>query len=194
MPPIPVLSPAQAAQWDLRAESSGIALETLMEAAGRAVVHVLADRYGARLRQGVLVPAGPGNNGGDGWVIARALHRLGVPVWIAALPASKSDGPAAAMAARACADGVREVAADGPWPTAGLLVDAVPGTGASGPPRGAVRALLDRLAEIELPIVAVDGASRLDLGDGGEPGSLPVGLSVTFGRLAPRHLPAPRQA
>src|SRR5262245_40095341 len=194
MPPIPVLSPAQAAQWDLRAESSGIALETLMETAGRAVVQVLADRHGARLRQGVLVAAGPGNNGGDGWVIARVLHRLGVPVWIAALPASKSDGPAAAMAARARADGVREVAVDGPWPAAGLLVDAVLGTGASGPPRGAVRALLDRLAEIELPIVAVDGPSGLDLGDGVQHGPLQVDLSVTFGGYRRGHLLARDEA
>ena len=159
-----------------------------METAGRAVVHVLADRHGPRLRLGVLVAAGPGNNGGDGWVIARALHRLGVPVWIAALPSSKPDGPAAAMAARARADGVREVAVDGPWPSAGILVDAVLGTGASGPPRGAVRALLERLAEIEQPIVAVDGPSGLDLGDGVQHGPLQVSVSVTFGGYRRGHL------
>jgi len=159
-----------------------------MESAGRAVVQVLADRHGARLRQGALVAAGPGNNGGDGWVIARALHRLGVPVWIAALPISTQDGPAAAMAARARADGVREVAVDGPWPAAGLLVDAVLGTGASGPPRGAVRALLDRLAEINLPIVAVDGPSGLDLNDGVQRGPLQVDLTVTFGGYRRGHL------
>jgi NAD(P)H-hydrate epimerase len=188
MPAIPVLSPAQAAQWDSKAAAAGISLETLMETAGRAVVQVLADRHGARLRQGVLVAAGPGNNGGDGWVIARALHRLGVPVWIAALPMSRQDGPAAAMAARARADGVREVTVDGPWPSAGLMVDAVLGTGASGPPRGAVRALLDRLAEINLPIVAVDGPSGLDLNDGVQHGPLQVALSVTFGGYRRGHL------
>ena len=188
MPSIPVLSPEQAAQWDRRAEASGISLEALMETAGRAVAHVLADRHGARLRQGVLVAAGPGNNGGDGWVIARALHRLGVPVWIAALPASNPGGPAAAMAARSRADGVREVAVDGPWPSTGLLVDAVLGTGASGPPRGAARALLERLAEIEQPIVAVDGPSGLDLGDGVQHGPLQVNLSVTFGGYRRGHL------
>ena len=188
MPPIPVLSPQQAAEWDHRAEAAGISLETLMESAGRAVVHVLADRFGTRLRQGVIVATGPGNNGGDGWVIARALHRLGVPVWIAALPVSTPDGPAAAMAARARADGVREVAVDGPWPSAGLLVDAVLGTGASGPPRGGARALLERLAEIQVPIVAVDGPSGLDLGDGVQHGPLQVELSVTFGGYRRGHL------
>ncbi len=187
-PPIPVLSPAQAAQWDHRAIAAGISIETLMETAGRAVVHILADRFGPRLRLGVLVAAGPGNNGGDGWVIARALHRLGVPVWIAALAQSRPDGAAAAMAARARAEGVREVAADGPWPSVGLLVDAVLGVGASGPPRGMAQALIDRLAELELPLVAVDGPSGLDLGDGVQHGLLSADLSVTFGGYRRGHL------
>jgi len=188
MLPIPVLSPAQAADWDRRAEAAGIPADTLMETAGRAVVQVLADRFGARLRQGVLVAAGSGNNGGDGWVIARALHRLGVPVWTAALPPSHPDGVAAAMAARARGEGVREVAVDGPWPAAGLLVDAVLGTGAAGAPRGAARGLIERLAELDLPLVAVDGPSGLDLGDGVQHGPLRAQLSVTFGGYRRGHL------
>jgi len=185
---VPVVSPTQAAEWDSRALAAGISIETLMETAGRAVAHVLADRYGSRLRQGALVAAGSGNNGGDGWVIARALHRLGLPVWIAALPTSREDGPAAAMVRRARADGVREVAADGPWPAVGLLVDAVLGTGAAGPPRGAARALIERLAELELPVAAVDGPSGLDLGDGVQHGLLRADLSVTFGGYRRGHL------
>jgi NAD(P)H-hydrate epimerase len=82
MPPIPVLSPAQSSDWDHQAEAAGIDLAQLMEAAGRAVVVVLAERWPERAGQGVLVAVGPGNNGGDGWVIARALHRLGAPVWV----------------------------------------------------------------------------------------------------------------
>lgn len=134
MYPIPILTPAQSAAWDQAAEAHGIAGATLMETAGRAVAQVVATRFAARLGQGVLIACGTGNNGGDGWVVARALHRLGCPVWVAAV-----EGPAsplsAAAADRARADGVRQVAPDGPWPAAGLLVDAVLGTGAKGPPR-----------------------------------------------------------
>src|SRR5262245_268906 len=79
---IPVLSPEEASSWDQAAERAGIGLATLMEAAGRACAAVIAQRFGPALRQGVLVAAGPGNNGGDGWVVARALNRLDVPVWV----------------------------------------------------------------------------------------------------------------
>ena len=64
------------------------------------------------------------------------------------------------------AEGVREVAPDGPWPNVGLMVDAVLGTGATGAPRPAAAALLERMADLNLPIVAIDGPSGVDLGTG----------------------------
>src|SRR5688500_7701187 len=79
---IPVLTPEQSKHWDQLAVSAGLELTTLMESAGRATAVVLADRYSYLLRTGVLVAVGPGNNGGDGWVVARALHRVEVPVWV----------------------------------------------------------------------------------------------------------------
>ena len=85
MPLLPVLSPLQSAAWDARAERAGIALATLMEAAGRAVATVLLREFPHAARQGVLIAAGTGHNGGDGWVLARALHRLEVPVWVASI-------------------------------------------------------------------------------------------------------------
>ncbi|HEX6643353.1 MAG TPA: NAD(P)H-hydrate epimerase, partial [Gemmatimonadales bacterium] len=90
MPPIPVLSPAEAGSWDDDAERSGIARETLMESAGRAAATVLAGRFAFALEGGVIVAAGTGNNGGDGWVVARALHRADVPVWVTSVPGERS--------------------------------------------------------------------------------------------------------
>jgi NAD(P)H-hydrate epimerase len=184
---IPVLSPEQSAAWDASAVTSGIALATLMESAGRAAATVLAARYAHRLRDGVLVAAGPGHNGGDGWVVARALHRLEVPVWVTALP-----GPGAelreAMAALARADGVREVAPDGPWPGAGLVIDAVLGTGARGAPRPPMAALLDRLLDLEIPVVAIDGPTGVDLETGVVHGTPRADLTITFGGLRRGHL------
>jgi len=177
---LPVLTPAQARAWDAASAAAGIAPATLMDAAGRAAAAVVAARFPARCRGGVLVAAGLGNNGGDGWVVARALHAAGMPVWVAALPGAPSPLQAAA-AALARAAGVREVAPDGPWPAAGLVVDAILGTGARGAPRGAAGELVARLADLDLPIVALDGPTGLDLADGVSHGALHATLTITFG-------------
>ncbi|HUF35118.1 MAG TPA: NAD(P)H-hydrate dehydratase, partial [Gemmatimonadales bacterium] len=184
---LPVLTPHQSAAWDRQAVAAGIELATLMECAGRAVAAVAADRFPAALRDGVLVAAGPGHNGGDGWVLARALHRLGVPVWV-----SGPSGPGAPlrerMAGLARVEGVRELPADGPWPGVGLLVDALLGTGATGPPRAPLAALLERMLDLELPIVAVDGPTGVDLETGIVHGVPRADLTVTFGGFRRGHL------
>jgi hydroxyethylthiazole kinase-like uncharacterized protein yjeF len=186
MPTIPVLTPEQANQWDQAAAASGVELATLMECAGRAVAVVISDRFGHLLRSGVLIAAGPGNNGGDGWVVARALHRLEVPVWVS------STGPGTGlperMARLARADGVREVAPDGPWPGIGLAVDALLGTGATGAPRPALATLLSRILDLEIPVLAIDGPTGVDLRSGIVHGPARADLTVTFGGLRRGHL------
>jgi len=158
-----------------------------MESAGRGAAAVLAGRFPDRLRLGVVVATGPGNNGGDGWVVARALHAAGVPVWVASAIAPQDELPAAV--ARAARDaGVREVSPDGPWPNPGLLVDALLGTGARGEPRGPVAALAARMADLEVPIVAIDGPSGLDLETGVQHGPLRATVTITFGGYRRGHL------
>jgi hydroxyethylthiazole kinase-like uncharacterized protein yjeF len=184
---LPILTPDQSSAWDRQAAAAGIDLATLMECAGRAAVAALAPRFGARLGEGVLVAAGPGNNGGDGWVMARALHRHGVPVWVAATPGAGSE-LRERMARLARAEGVREVAPDGPWPRVGLAVDALLGTGASGPPRPPMAALFERLLDLEVPLVAIDGPTGVDLLGGTVHGAPRADLTITFGGLRRGHL------
>jgi NAD(P)H-hydrate epimerase len=184
---IPVLTPAQSALWDMRASGDGIAVDTLMDAAGRASASVVAGRYGSALRGGVLVAAGRGNNGGDGWVLARVLHRQEVPVWVAALPGEPSKLNAR-MRALALAEGVREVAPDGPWPTVALGVDAILGTGATGAPREAAAALAQRLRDASVPIIALDGPTGVDLLTGAAWGPAGATMSITFGAPRRGHL------
>lgn len=186
MPTIPVLTPAESAAWDARAEREGMALESLMENAGRGAAAVLLERHGHAARKGVLVATGPGHNGGDGWVLARALHALGIPVWVTS--AGESAPLTAKVAARARSAGVREVPADGPWPQVGLLVDAILGTGAKGAPKGAVAALLDRILDLPLKVVALDGPTGLDLENGLLHGAPRADLTITFGGLRRGHL------
>jgi ADP-dependent NAD(P)H-hydrate dehydratase / NAD(P)H-hydrate epimerase len=183
---LPVLTPEQSNAWDQRSISAGIDLATLMESAGRGVAAVLVSRYSHLLRNGVLVAAGPGNNGGDGWVVARALHRLEVPVWVAS-PGSGTE-LRERMAGIARAEGVREVAPDGPWPSAAVLVDALLGTGAAGTPRPAIATLLARLLDLEVPVVAIDGPTGIDLLTGMVHGPTRADLTVTFGGFRRGHL------
>lgn len=184
---LPVLTPEQARQWDARAESAGIPPLVLMEAAGRAAATVLASRFPEPLRQGVLVLCGPGNNGGDGWVVARALLAAGVSVSVAAAEEPAGE-PARSAAASARESGVRRIEPEGPWPNVGLVVDALLGTGARGAPRGAIAALLARGADLAVPVVAIDGPTGLDLADGVQHGTLRAALTLSFGGYRRGHL------
>ncbi|HEU4800266.1 MAG TPA: NAD(P)H-hydrate dehydratase [Gemmatimonadales bacterium] len=188
MSAVPVLSAADAAGLDARAESAGIALATLMDAAGRASAALLADRHAAAVANGVLVAAGPGNNGGDGWVLARALHRAGTRVFVAALDSTNSSRLNAVARDLALKGGVPLLEAEGPWPAVGLAVDAILGTGARGAPRPAAAALLDRLRELTVPLVALDGPTGLDLSLGTTHGLAHADLSITFGGVRRGHL------
>src|SRR5262245_38091977 len=142
---IPVLSASEAAAWDASSRTQfRIPSRVLMEAAGRACAAVLTAELPQAVTGGVLVAAGSGNNGGDGWVLARALHAVGVNVWVAALDPKTDD--AVDNRALARVDGVRELHRDEPWPQAAVVVDALLGTGAAGPARGDVLALAQRVA------------------------------------------------
>lgn len=73
-----VLTAEQAAEVDRRTiHDVGIPGLVLMETAGRGGARVLTRRWPDALHRGVVVIAGPGNNGGDGFVVARALHAVG---------------------------------------------------------------------------------------------------------------------
>jgi len=186
--PLPILSPTQSADWDRRAAEGGIALETLMDAAGRAAAAVIAARFPERLGGGVVIVAGGGHNGGDGWVIARALHRMELPVFVA--PLAGEQAPLTALVARRAAEeGVRSVEPDGPWPAVALVVDAILGTGAKGSLRPAAAQVVERISDLAVPVVAVDGPTGVDLSSGLSHGpAISAALTVTFGGLRRGHL------
>ncbi|MEO8480339.1 MAG: NAD(P)H-hydrate epimerase, partial [Gemmatimonadota bacterium] len=128
---IPIITPAQAAAWDAAAEQDGRPLRMLMESAGRAVADMVLWNCGDAAHEGVLVATGRGNNGGDGWVAARLLHRLGYPVTVVSLgdPTSVEAADARRVA---LADGVHAVGPTDPWPRAGVVIDAIIGGGSRG--------------------------------------------------------------
>ncbi len=185
---IPVLDAVQAAEWDQRARSqAGIPSRVLMETAGRAVSYVTVRELPVALRDGVVLVAGHGNNGGDGWVAARALRAVGVRVWATEVRRDRSPD-CEANRGLALAEGVELLDPGKPWPAAGVVIDALLGTGASGVPRGPLGELAARVAEHNGPVVAVDGPTGLDLSTGEAFGPCRATLSVTFGAVRRGHL------
>lgn len=189
-PVIPVLTAAESAAWDERARTeAAIPSRVLMESAGRGAAGVIAREFAGALDRGVLVVAGPGNNGGDGWVVARALRAIGVRVWGTDLPRDRSPD-CEANRTLALGEGVEWIEAGERWPPAGVIVDALLGTGASNAPRGPLAELARLVAAHGAPVAAIDGPTGLDLSTGVAHGPIRAALTVTFGGLRRGHLRA----
>ena len=173
---------------DRAAAAAGAPGPWLMENAGRAVARAVFGRYAPRP---TLVMCGPGNNGGDGWVVARHLARGGWPVRIATLVPPASLTGDAAGAARQWSGTVEELA---PESLAGaeLVIDALFGAGLSRPLEGVAPAVVESLAAAPRPVIAVDVPSGLDGATGEARGAVvTAALTVTFCRLKPGHLLLP---
>ena len=184
-----ILTPDEMAEADRQAIAGGVPGRDLMEAAGRAV----AGKAAAMVGQGasILVAAGPGNNGGDGFVAARLLAGQGFPVHLALLGRREALAGDAALAA-ADYDGPVEPLAAGTRFDGALVIDALFGAGLARPLEGDIAALVNRLNEMDIPVLAVDLPSGVD-GRTGQVAGVAVRAThtVTFFRRKPGHLLMP---
>lgn len=183
-----LLTVAEMSRADALAVEAGVPSLDLMEAAGAAIVREIRRRW---TRRKVLVVCGPGNNGGDGFVVARLLNDINWPVRLGLLvDQSKLSGDAANNAAR-WSGGIEIMTAD-MLDDAELVVDALFGAGLSRDVDGPAAALIEAFNVSQVPVVAVDVPSGVD-GDTGEVrGAAPdADLTVTFFRKKPGHLLLP---
>jgi len=172
----PILSVSDVVALEKRIEASGTPLRELMNRAGRFVAEWI--RSCVNESKPVLILCGTGNNGGDGWVIADYLSRWGYTVTLAAtIPADELKTEPAASAARDAASkkysplslivhpSEEELAAL--IESAGLVVDAILGTGFNGisikePYASWIRLVnTHKQAHPDLVIVSVDVPSGL---------------------------------
>jgi hydroxyethylthiazole kinase-like uncharacterized protein yjeF len=182
--PDAVLTIAQMSTADRHAALAGVAL---MARAGQAVVDEMVRRWPAGP---VCVLCGPGNNGGDGWVVAKLLAQAGWKVRLGLL------GDAAALKGDAAYHaglwpGLVEAVSPDLLEGAGLVVDALYGAGLSRRVDGVAAATLQAAAMRKVPIVAVDVPSGVAGDSGADLGAVQAALTVTFFRKKPGHLLLP---
>ena len=181
-----LLTVAEMARADALAIKAGVPSLDLMERAGRAVADAIAARWS---QCAVSILCGPGNNGGDGFVVARLLGEKGWPVRVGLLGDSLK-GDAKVNADRW--NGPIEELSIEMLKGAELIVDALFGAGLTRPLDGAARQVVEAIDKSQVPCVAVDVPSGV-FGDTGEViGCAPrCALTVTFFRKKPAHLMLP---
>ncbi len=182
---VAVLTTEEMYMADRLAMEAGIAGVILMENAGQACAEEIAARVPPCP---TLVLCGPGNNGGDGFVVARALKALGWPVRLALLgPREALKGDAAHMAALWDGEVMDIKSVD--LADAALIVDALFGAGLSRPIEGELAALFLRIEKLRCTVCAIDVPTGIEGNSGAARGmALTADFTVTFFRKKPAHL------
>lgn len=154
-----------------------------MQRAGTAAAGEISRRYSEQLRGGAVVFTGPGNNGGDGWVVAGILARSGVEVTVVeVVKATPAKSPDAVAEREAAIDSVKlaDSASDG----AALVIDALLGTGFEGEPRGKIGAAIATINELHergARVAALDVPSGLDATTGQHSTCVVADVTLSFG-------------
>lgn len=162
-----VVTAEQATARDAAAIDAGTPSIQLMRRAGLGAAQRILARLTPAQGRRALVCCGAGNNGGDGWIVAAALARAGVEVHV-----RESGAPRTPDAIAARAEALDLVALGAPTATPDVVIDALLGTGASGPLRDSVAMLASAIADARAagaPVIALD---------------LPTGVDATTGSVA----------
>jgi len=173
-------------------EEYGVSGFELMERAGREVVEAIAERWDGLEGLGVVVVCGKGNNGGDGYVVARLMRQSGVTVRLF-LVADRDEVRGDAMhhlnAYEECGGTLETLISTADTAVfaaaldeADLVVDAILGTGLHGKPRLLQERAIECVNRCGKPVVAVDMPSGVEADTGRVQGAcVQAVLTVTFG-------------
>ena len=189
---IELLSNAEMAEADRLAIAGGTAGIELMERAGEAVADAVAACLPAASR--VVVVAGPGNNGGDGFVAARLLAGRGYRVRVLLVGEAERIKGDAALAARRWGGSLTPADPEGlaAGDASDLVIDALFGAGLDRPVDGLPRAMIESMNAQPAPILAVDLPSGISGTSGAVMGTaVKASRTVTFFRKKPGHLILP---
>ncbi len=183
-----LLTTAEMAEADRLTIAGGTPGFELMERAGIAV----ADHADGIIRgRRIVVVAGPGNNGGDGFVAARSVQRFALDVRVSFVgDKSKLRGDAAIAAERW--KGPVDAAAPEQLAGCGLIIDALFGAGLDREVTGQARTMIEAINAAGVPVIAVDLPSGINGTTGAVMGvAVKASHTVTFFRRKPGHLLLP---
>lgn len=175
-----VTTAAEAAALDAATIERGTPPGDLMRRAGEAAAAEIERAYGERLQNGVCVFTGPGNNGGDGWVVAATLARRGIPVRAVEIEPVKS------VEARTARAQAKEVQTAESATNELVIVDALLGTGSTGIPRGRIADAIAAISSARAggaAVVSLDVPSGVDATTGAAESAVDADLTVTFGTV-----------
>lgn len=183
-----LLTPSEMSQADRLTAESGLSYARLMENAGSAVTRTILERY---YQMPVLVLCGPGNNGGDGFVVARQLKEKGWPVHLVMhgdRSRLRSEAAANADAWTGRIESFRpELVRD-----ADMVIDALLGAGLDRDVEGELKAIIEAVNAAGKTVISVDVPSGVDGESGAVRGAaINATLTVTFFRKKPGHLLLP---
>jgi ADP-dependent NAD(P)H-hydrate dehydratase / NAD(P)H-hydrate epimerase len=182
---IPVLTAESARELDARTIATLDDSFTLMRRAALGAATWIA-RNTDPVARTAAVFIGTGNNGGDGWLIASLLKADGWTVRVRSIGDSRSPD-----ARRARDEALRHGPMATPRGDEAVAIDALLGTGASGPPRDPV---IEAMGELQLAadrgatVIAIDLPSALDATNAGDFGAIPATHTLTFGSVKRAHL------
>jgi hydroxyethylthiazole kinase-like uncharacterized protein yjeF len=191
-----VLSARQMREADRRAiEDIGIPSIVLMENAGRQVMAALQSAFDSLASMRITILCGRGNNGGDGFVVARALSGAGIDSSVALIGESaqlKGDARAMFEALRAAGVDVIEIADAGAWELHGadlldadLIVDALVGTGLTADLSGLTKTVVDDINASPVPVASIDVPSGLSADSPDAAGAV-IDAALTVTLAAPK--------
>jgi NAD(P)H-hydrate epimerase len=204
-----IATAAQTRRLEAAAVERGATWSGLMEQAGRGIADLIMERYGPVPSKHVLVLVGPGNNGGDGLVIARHLHDAGahVTLYVWQRAQRPDDEPWHACHARSLSElhadddpdqhQLQQLAAE-----SDLTVDALLGIGVTRPLDGRLRAVVEAVNAVRAAradrtpvMVAVDLPTGIDADTGAVMGTaIQADLTAATGVLKHGHVRAPGRA
>lgn len=185
-----VVTTDQIRELDRRAiEEAGVPGVVLMENAGRAVVEVMEKEFGSLAGKNIAVFCGSGNNGGDGFVIARHLYLSGAEVWLHTFGDEEKRKPDAQVHFNLIPVWIptetREEWHSGSFHSQmcsyDFAVDALLGTGIRNAPDDEYLRGIQMLNAMERPVVSVDIPSGVNADTGAIPGeAVRATHTVTF--------------